>query len=326
MRFSLVQLYLWEYASGRPPVVALKTRRSLRAVHFHPQGSPLLLSAEVTDAHTAHSSSASHSTAQSMQQGSSETATVQQQPQNAEQQRVHLRHAGTSHQHRLNAHAAQPFAAAGTRARQLLQQPLSNPNPASSTADDRHGSLQAPHSSPQGMHSADHPCLTTGSTHRAGPASHAVPNGSAALAADNQFREASYGSHSSPAQASTPCRARHRTEAANLAHVEPASAPASSSMHSMFSAAESAEAGLGRCQHHSRPDHCHNPFRDAAAAASLGQTPEQREQWQAQHLHGSMDSTNSGQVHAHRAAVDHQAAAEACRSSALHQDQVWHNT
>ena len=53
-----MQLYLWEYTSGRPPVVALKTRRSLRAVHFHPQGGPLLLSAEVTDAHTTHSSSA----------------------------------------------------------------------------------------------------------------------------------------------------------------------------------------------------------------------------------------------------------------------------
>jgi hypothetical protein len=32
---------------GGQPHVALKTRRSLRAVHFHPHGRPLMLTAEV---------------------------------------------------------------------------------------------------------------------------------------------------------------------------------------------------------------------------------------------------------------------------------------
>ena len=44
-------MYIWKYNQEgltKPvPVVVLKTRRSLRAVHFHPQGAPLLLSAEV---------------------------------------------------------------------------------------------------------------------------------------------------------------------------------------------------------------------------------------------------------------------------------------
>lgn len=43
-----VQLYMWEYAKeGAQPMVVLKTRRSLRAVHFQPHGIPLLLTAEV---------------------------------------------------------------------------------------------------------------------------------------------------------------------------------------------------------------------------------------------------------------------------------------
>lgn len=44
------QLYMWEYkrfGASPAPVVCLKTRRSLRAVHFHPHGAPLLLTAEV---------------------------------------------------------------------------------------------------------------------------------------------------------------------------------------------------------------------------------------------------------------------------------------
>lgn len=42
------QLYMWEYAKeGAQPMVVLKTRRSLRAVHFQPHGIPLLLTAEV---------------------------------------------------------------------------------------------------------------------------------------------------------------------------------------------------------------------------------------------------------------------------------------
>ena len=48
------KLYMWQYTrqqqgeEGAPPV-ALKTRRSLRAVHFHPLGLPLVLTAEVND-------------------------------------------------------------------------------------------------------------------------------------------------------------------------------------------------------------------------------------------------------------------------------------
>jgi len=34
-------------ATDGQPVIILKTRRSLRAVHFHPHGAPLLLTAEV---------------------------------------------------------------------------------------------------------------------------------------------------------------------------------------------------------------------------------------------------------------------------------------
>ena len=39
---------MWEFAKeGVQPLVVLKTRRSLRAVHFQPHGVPLLLTAEV---------------------------------------------------------------------------------------------------------------------------------------------------------------------------------------------------------------------------------------------------------------------------------------
>ena len=44
-------MYMWEYSKeGAQPMVVLKTRRSLRAVHFQPHGTPLLLTAEVCDA------------------------------------------------------------------------------------------------------------------------------------------------------------------------------------------------------------------------------------------------------------------------------------
>uniref|UniRef100_A0A7S2WZ10 WD40 repeat domain-containing protein n=3 Tax=Chloropicon primus TaxID=1764295 RepID=A0A7S2WZ10_9CHLO len=47
------QLYIWDYSRsglGDPkPVSVLRTKRSLRAVHFHPFGIPILLSAEVND-------------------------------------------------------------------------------------------------------------------------------------------------------------------------------------------------------------------------------------------------------------------------------------
>lgn len=46
------KLYLWNYnRSGEhsSPTIVLKTRRSLRAVHFHPHAAPLLLTAEVND-------------------------------------------------------------------------------------------------------------------------------------------------------------------------------------------------------------------------------------------------------------------------------------
>lgn len=45
---AMLQLYMWEYSKeGVQPMVVLKTRRSLRAVHFQPHGIPLLLTAEV---------------------------------------------------------------------------------------------------------------------------------------------------------------------------------------------------------------------------------------------------------------------------------------
>jgi len=48
------KLYLWEYLAPAGtleavPGICLRTRRSLRAVHFHPLGMPLLLTAEVND-------------------------------------------------------------------------------------------------------------------------------------------------------------------------------------------------------------------------------------------------------------------------------------
>ncbi|XP_010483122.1 PREDICTED: uncharacterized protein LOC104761706 isoform X2 [Camelina sativa] len=46
------KLHIWHYnriGEESSPAVVLKTRRSLRAVHFHPHGVPLLLTAEVTD-------------------------------------------------------------------------------------------------------------------------------------------------------------------------------------------------------------------------------------------------------------------------------------
>lgn len=43
----LYQLYIWNYSKKTPPTIVLKTRRSLRAVHFHPHAAPFLLTAEV---------------------------------------------------------------------------------------------------------------------------------------------------------------------------------------------------------------------------------------------------------------------------------------
>uniref|UniRef100_A0A1J3IVQ8 Activating molecule in BECN1-regulated autophagy protein 1 n=1 Tax=Noccaea caerulescens TaxID=107243 RepID=A0A1J3IVQ8_NOCCA len=46
------KLHMWYYnrrGQESSPVVVLKTRRSLRAVHFHPHGAPLLLTAEVNE-------------------------------------------------------------------------------------------------------------------------------------------------------------------------------------------------------------------------------------------------------------------------------------
>ncbi|GBG82711.1 hypothetical protein CBR_g36239 [Chara braunii] len=45
------KLYMWQYKKKREehsqPVIVLRTRKTLRAVHFHPYGAPLLLTAEV---------------------------------------------------------------------------------------------------------------------------------------------------------------------------------------------------------------------------------------------------------------------------------------
>lgn len=44
------KLYMWEYTiPGVAPSIVLRTRRSMRAVHFHPHGLPLILTAEVQD-------------------------------------------------------------------------------------------------------------------------------------------------------------------------------------------------------------------------------------------------------------------------------------
>ncbi|XP_020679337.1 uncharacterized protein LOC110097352 isoform X2 [Dendrobium catenatum] len=46
------KLYIWTYnrrGETSSPTIVLKTRRSLRAVHFHPHGAPFLLTAEVND-------------------------------------------------------------------------------------------------------------------------------------------------------------------------------------------------------------------------------------------------------------------------------------
>ena len=44
------KLYIWNYdVQGSRPEIVLKTRRSMRAVHFHPHGLPVILTAEVQD-------------------------------------------------------------------------------------------------------------------------------------------------------------------------------------------------------------------------------------------------------------------------------------
>lgn len=44
------KLYMWDYKQqGSKPEIVLKTRRSMRAVHFHPHGLPVVLTAEVMD-------------------------------------------------------------------------------------------------------------------------------------------------------------------------------------------------------------------------------------------------------------------------------------
>ncbi|KAG6420034.1 hypothetical protein SASPL_116548 [Salvia splendens] len=46
------KLYMWHYNKGgeaSSPTIILKTRRSLRAVHFHPHAAPFILTAEVND-------------------------------------------------------------------------------------------------------------------------------------------------------------------------------------------------------------------------------------------------------------------------------------
>ncbi|XVF72118.1 hypothetical protein PTKIN_Ptkin12aG0095100 [Pterospermum kingtungense] len=53
------KLYIWHYnkkGEGSSPAIILKTRRSLRAVHFHPHAAPFLLTAEVSDPDSSDSS------------------------------------------------------------------------------------------------------------------------------------------------------------------------------------------------------------------------------------------------------------------------------
>lgn len=47
---TMWQLFIWNYkrtGEASSPAIVLKTRRSLRAVHFHPHAAPFLLTAEV---------------------------------------------------------------------------------------------------------------------------------------------------------------------------------------------------------------------------------------------------------------------------------------
>ncbi|XAR62714.1 hypothetical protein NMG60_11017571 [Bertholletia excelsa] len=53
------KLYIWHYnrrGDASSPTIILKTRRSLRAVHFHPLAAPFLLTAEVNDLNSSNSS------------------------------------------------------------------------------------------------------------------------------------------------------------------------------------------------------------------------------------------------------------------------------
>ncbi|KAJ7955515.1 Transducin family protein / WD-40 repeat family protein [Quillaja saponaria] len=53
------KLYMWHYnrrGEASSPTIVLKTRRSLRAVHFHPNAAPFLLTAEVNDLDSSDSS------------------------------------------------------------------------------------------------------------------------------------------------------------------------------------------------------------------------------------------------------------------------------
>ncbi|KDP26445.1 hypothetical protein JCGZ_17603 [Jatropha curcas] len=53
------KLYIWHYnkrGEASSPTIVLKTRRSLRAVHFHPHAAPFLLTAEVNDLDSSDSS------------------------------------------------------------------------------------------------------------------------------------------------------------------------------------------------------------------------------------------------------------------------------
>ncbi|XVF32299.1 hypothetical protein REPUB_Repub17cG0070200 [Reevesia pubescens] len=53
------KLYIWNYnkkGEGSSPAIILRTRRSLRAVHFHPHAAPFLLTAEVNDLDSSDSS------------------------------------------------------------------------------------------------------------------------------------------------------------------------------------------------------------------------------------------------------------------------------
>ncbi|XWS31350.1 hypothetical protein CRYUN_Cryun23aG0068900 [Craigia yunnanensis] len=53
------KLYIWDYnkkGEDSSPAIILKTRRSLRAVHFHPHAAPFLLTAEVNDLDSSDSS------------------------------------------------------------------------------------------------------------------------------------------------------------------------------------------------------------------------------------------------------------------------------
>lgn len=111
---------MWQYTKqqlgeeGAPPV-ALKTRRSLRAVHFHPLGLPLVLTAEVNDVNTPvtlpHGAPSAEAAAAEAEAEAAQEPLAQQLEQNAHHHRVQFSDAVPQEfetQHAQHAQRSQP--------------------------------------------------------------------------------------------------------------------------------------------------------------------------------------------------------------------------